>query len=113
MVLSIFLLAPVLSGSGSYASRLPTPGLGPGFRATEEMALYELGKALVAGRLQGSAHSNGAESRSEEERRNLDNLQSRLPPSAKKTIDLKKLQGLSTEQWRALRYFLAIRYKVK
>jgi hypothetical protein len=106
-VLSLFLAVPLLCGSGSYASRLPMPGMGLGFQANNDMERYELGKALVAGRVPASG------SQSPEDLRLLEGLQHRLPPSAKKNIDLTKLQGLSPAQWSALRYFLELRYKIK
>jgi hypothetical protein len=107
LLLTFCLASLGLFGSGSYVSRLPTPGMGLGFQAANDMDRYELGKALVSGRLQGAG------TRSAEETRNLAALQNRLPPSAKRNVDLSKLQGLSPEQWAALRYYLELRYKIK
>lgn len=81
--------------------------MGLGMQSGSDMDRYELGKAIVAGRRRGS------KAPSVDELRELEVLQQKLPLSAKKSVDLTKLQGLSAEEWIAVRYFLELRYKVK
>lgn len=95
-----------LMGSGSYCLRPPRPPAG----AVEDSQKYESGKALFAGKV-----VLGEQPRVQMQTQyiRLTQLQEKLPPRVKKTVDLPAFAGkLSNEQLVALEYFLKVRYKV-
>jgi hypothetical protein len=93
-----------LCASGSY-TRQPSPP-----PASKNMALYNLGKLVYAGKAAPAAKLGNAEIQSAR----LKELQGKLPKSARKSANLPALGGkLSTDQMIALEHFLEVRYRIK
>jgi hypothetical protein len=79
-------------------------------RLVEDSQRYELGKAVFHGKavLQDQA---GTDKVAQSTR--LAELQEKLPPRLRKTVDLPNLSGrLSAEQFSALQHFLKVRHKI-
>lgn len=90
--------------SGSYMGRPSRPN------ASIDRAGYELGKQVFAGEFVASEQPGERSSQDEI----LGALQERLPHRVRARVDLTQYAGrLSDEQLKALRYYLARRYKVK
>jgi hypothetical protein len=95
-----------LTASGNYATRPPQPPVG----IIENSRMYELGKAIFAGK---STLKNSSSTDARPQRARLASLQERLSPALKKTVDLPGMAGkLSPVQMEALEYFLKVRHKI-
>jgi hypothetical protein len=106
MMLAVcFALPAYLTASGNYSTRPPQPPAG----IVENSRMYELGKAIFAGK--ATLYDSSTDARPQRAR--LSDLQQKLPPALKKTVDLPGMAGkLSPVQLEALEYFLKVRHKI-
>jgi hypothetical protein len=107
MMLAIcFALPAYLTASGNYSTRPPQPPAG----IVENSRMYELGKAIFSGK---ATLNDSSSTDARPQRARLSDLQQKLPPSLKKTVDLPGMAGkLSPVQLEALEYFLKVRHKI-
>lgn len=91
--------------SGTYP-----PAGAPRPMVSGDRGMIELGRAIFAGK----AKLNGVDGNGDTQRQRLAALQSKLPPSVRRSADLPSLAGhLTAEQLSALESFLEARFEIK
>lgn len=95
-----------LSASGTY------PGGPPRKPTRVDTTQYELGKAIFNSKT--PVRSEPDPSSVAQQRERLEELQKQLPRGVQRDVDITALAGrLTTDQFKALEYFLQIRYNAK
>ena len=91
--------------SGTYP-----PSGAPRVIVTGDRGTLELGRAIFAGK----AKLSGVDANGDTQRPRLSALQSKLPPSVRRSVDLPSMAGhLTAEQMSALESFLEARFEIK
>ncbi len=106
MVMSLI----IASVFGCQASGTYPPAGAPRPMVSGDRGMLEMGRAIFAGKAKLSAVDGNGDT----QRDRLTTLQAKLPPSARRSVDLPALAGhLTAEQMTALEAFLEARFEIK